>query len=80
MQQLTDLPPAVLRALEDLLRRVLRSPHGIDVAHVSAATQDAAEARRQRRLRRRLQAAVLLSLGAALVLVGWFVGVWVTRF
>lgn len=76
--QLADLPPAVLRALEDLLRRVFRAPHGIDVAQVCSTTHEAAESRRRRRLRTRLQVAVLLSLAAALVLVGWFVATWAT--
>lgn len=69
MQQLTDLPPAVLRALEDLLRRVLRAPHGIDLAAVSTATRREVGVRRQRRA---IQVTTLLVLGAALVLAGWF--------
>lgn len=69
MQQLTDLPPAVLRALEDLLRRVFRGPHGIDLAAVHADARELAVVRRQRR---QAVAVLLVLLGAALVLTGWF--------
>ncbi|RIK17319.1 MAG: hypothetical protein DCC50_02095 [Acidobacteria bacterium] len=69
MQPLTDLPPAVLRALEDLLRRVLRAPHDVDVAVVRSGAQELAAVRRQRRQAR---AVLLVLLGAALVLTGWF--------
>lgn len=69
MHPLTDLPPAVLRALEDLLRRVLRSPHGVDVAAARAGATQLAAVRRQRRQAR---AVLLALLGAALVLTGWF--------
>lgn len=69
MHPLTDLPPAVLRALEDLLRRVLRSPHGVDVTAARAGATQLAAVRRQRRQAR---AVLLALLGAALVLTGWF--------
>lgn len=71
MPQLTDLPPAALRALEDLLRRIFRGPHGIDLTAVSAATRDQVYYRRQGRQARLM---ALLALGAALVLLGWFIG------
>lgn len=66
--------PSVLRTLEDLLRRVLRSPqHGIDVATVSAATRGRVARERQRR---EAALATVLSLAAALVLLGWFLAEW----
>lgn len=69
MQPLTDLPPAVLRALEDLLRRVLRSPHGVDVAAARSGARELAALRRQRRQAR---VVLLVLLGTVLVLTGWF--------
>ncbi|MGO0575457.1 hypothetical protein [Ornithinimicrobium panacihumi] len=65
---------SVVRALEDLLRRVLRSPdHGIDPAAVGAAAQERAV---RRGSRRELLLAGLVAAATLLVLLGWFLAEW----
>lgn len=67
-----SVQPPVLRALEDLLRRVLRSAdHGIDVLAVGVAARQQVAGRRWRR---QLSVAALLAAGVGLVLLGWFIG------
>ena len=69
---MTSMTPAVVRALEDLLRRVLRSTdHGIDPLALSGAVRTEATARRHRR---ELGIALALAAGALLVPLGWFLG------
>lgn len=61
--------PHLVRVLEDLLRRVLRSPdHGIDPARMVVGARSRATTRRARR---EVRIAVLAALGASLVLLGW---------
>ncbi|GAA5168291.1 hypothetical protein [Ornithinimicrobium tianjinense] len=60
---------ALLRALEDLLRRVLRAPSGIDLRAVASSTRGEVA---RRRARHQVRRAVLLGLAAALVLLGWY--------
>ncbi|WP_151525490.1 hypothetical protein [Serinicoccus kebangsaanensis] len=62
---------ATVRALEDLLRRVLRAPdHGIEPRRQSVAVRGRVEARRWRAGAVLVAAVVVL---AALVLIGWYV-------
>lgn len=66
--------PHALRALEDLLRRVLRSPdHGIDPSAVALATRGRVA---RLRLRREVLLLVLLAAVSALVMLGWFLAEW----
>lgn len=66
------MSPSTIRALEELLRRVLRSPgHGIDPGpQVAAARARAATYR----YRRRTLVAVAVALGLAALALGWFSG------
>lgn len=66
--------PTVLRALEDLLRRVFSSTdHGIDpVALGARATERAARRGTQRDLR----VVALVAAACLLVLLGWFLSEW----
>lgn len=69
---MTVLHPHVLRSLEELLRRVLRSPeHGIDLAQVAQGTEVRVV---RRRMRRDVVLAAALAGAAALVLMGMFLG------
>lgn len=70
---MSTVNPAVVRALEELLRRVLRAPHDVDVPALTATTQEAAE---RRRARRHTRLAALAAVAAALVLLGWFASGW----
>lgn len=63
--------PSVLQALEDLLRRVFRGPHGIDVEPLGQQVRGRAT---RARAQREATAAVLLALAVGLLLLGWFVG------
>lgn len=65
--------PTVVRALEELLRRVLRAPHDIDVRALSGATQGEVA---RRRARRHARLAALCAAAATLVLLGWFAAHW----
>lgn len=70
---MNQVHPSVVRALEDLLRRVLRAPHGVDTPQVWSQTRAAVAVRRERR---RLSMAVAGSSAAALVLLGWVASRW----
>lgn len=67
------MSPAVVRALEDLLRRVLRAPHDVDVRALSGALRGEVT---RRRARAHTRVAALLAVAAALVLLGWFAARW----
>ncbi len=59
------MTPEVVRALEDLLRRVLHMPTGIDLRDVAVSAGEEVEIRR---FRHRVWLAGVLSLGAVLLL------------
>lgn len=61
-----------IRALEDLLRRVLRAPvPGLDAARLAHRSRVRTE---EGRARRRGALAVLLALSLLVLLLGWYVG------
>lgn len=66
--------PAAIRALEDLLRRVLRSPeHGIDPA---AVRLDVRARVAHDRFRREALVALVVAVALGLLLAGWFIAEW----
>lgn len=61
-----------VRALEDLLRRVLQAPlHGIDLRQQSEAARERAT---EARVRRELATAAVVALGLIVLLLGWYLG------
>lgn len=61
-----------VRALEDLLRRVLQAPlHGIDLQEQS---EQARERATEARVRRELATAAVVAVGLIVLLLGWYLG------
>lgn len=61
-----------VRALEDLLRRVLQAPlHGIDLRQQS---EQARERATEARVRRELATAAVVAVGLIVLLLGWYLG------